>query len=57
MKDKQQLAEKWPEMVVEWAIAIVIYSDRQKLDILLENKIFNKKWSPKLIFLNETKMT
>ena len=31
-------------------------SDRQKLDILLENKIFNKKWSPKLIFLYETKM-
>ena len=40
-------------------------SVRQKLGIILENKgvqklklennVFNKKWSPKLIFLNEKK--
>ena len=31
-------------------------SVRQKLDMMLENKVCNKKWSPKLIFLNEIKM-
>ena len=31
-------------------------SIRQKLGMILENKVFNKKWPPKLIFLNEIKM-
>ena len=26
---------------------------RQKLGMILENKVFNKKWSPKLILLDE----
>ena len=29
---------------------------RQKLNMMLENKVFNKSWSPKLIFLNKIKM-
>ena len=45
-----------------WSLWIDIAGGLQKLGILLENemseigvrkKVFNKKWSPKLIFLND----